>query len=53
MKYRNKKQRGGRMTEFMTAREEDFPEILHMIKEIYEELPCKEWFSLDEGGKCW
>lgn len=36
------------MTEFMTAREEDFPEILHMIKEIYEELPCKEWFSLDK-----
>lgn len=36
------------MTEFITAREEDFPEILQIIGEIYRELPNKEWFSLDE-----
>lgn len=36
------------MTEIDIAKKEDLQEILHMIKKIYEALPCKDWFSLDE-----
>lgn len=36
------------MMELNEATHQDFSEILEMIKEIYEELPQKEWFFLDD-----
>ena len=35
------------MNEIAVVTEQDIPDILRMIHEIYSELPNKEWFSLD------
>lgn len=35
------------MNEITVVTEQDIPDILRMIHEIYSELPNKEWFSLD------
>ena len=35
------------MNEIAVVTEQDIPDILRMIREIYSELPNKEWFSLD------
>lgn len=34
------------MNEIAVVTEQDIPDILRMIHEIYSELPNKEWFSL-------
>ena len=39
------------MNEIAVVTEQDIPDILRMIHEIYSELPNKEWFSLDSDLK--